>query len=94
MDKIRATIFYYPEMNGTAIRFIKQVNGKRYVIDMNRVQYIEMEPYNMTLKSFIVDEVEDWRSPKEKGNLAGENEALKNEIKFLREQITKLLEKV
>lgn len=77
---------------GYAIRIIKKENGKYYVPIASSILWREHFE-GSSINPILVSEFTDGRSESEKGNLYGENLALKDEIKFLREQIAKLLDK-
>lgn len=78
---------------GYAIRIIKKENGRLFVPIVETILWKELIEGNI-IDPILVSEFTDGRSESQKGNLYGENLALKSEIKFLREQVAKLLEKV
>lgn len=90
---IRSIVYYRPEYGGYGFTFIKQSDGKFYRLNVNELPWIETSEYS-AIEPVIVSEFTDGRSEGEKGNLHGENLALKNEVTFLREQVAKLLEKI
>ncbi len=90
---IKAMVHYSPEYGGYALRFIKDENGKQYTVNVPNIEWIETYQGNY-LQPMVITEFTDGRAEGEKGNLYGENLALKSEIQFLREQIAKMLEKV
>jgi len=90
---IRSIVFYRPEYAGYGITFLKQLDGKLYRLNVTDLPWVETSEYSR-IEPFLVDEFTDARSEGEKGNLHGENLALKAEIQFLREQVAKLLERV
>lgn len=89
----KAYVHYSPEYGGYALRIIQKENGKLFVPIVEQIlwkEYIEGE----MIQPILISEFTDGRSESEKGNLYGENLALKDEIKFLREQIAMLLGKI
>lgn len=90
--KSRATVYYSPEYNGYALRIIQKENGKLFVPIVNLIQWREYSEGEF-IEPILVSDFTDGRSEGEKGNLYGENLALKDEVKFLREQIAKILAK-
>jgi hypothetical protein len=84
---------YSPEYCGYSIRIIKKENGKLFVPIIEQMRWKEHTEGNV-IDPIQVSEFTDTRSESEKGNLYGENLALKNEIKFLREQVALLLSRV
>lgn len=89
----KAYVSYEPHYCGYGIRIIKKENGKNYVPIIENMMWTEHSE-GMIIEPILVSEFTDGRSESEKGNLYGENLALKNEVKFLREQIAKMLEKI
>jgi hypothetical protein len=89
----KAFVSYEPNYCGYSIRIIKKENGRLYVPIPSAMLWVEYMEGNM-IEPILVSEFTDNRSESEKGNLYGENLALKNEVKFLREQIAILLGKI
>lgn len=88
----KAYVHYSPEYGGYALRIIHKENGKLWVPIVDQLLWKEYQEGSM-IEPILVSEFTDGRSESEKGNLYGENLALKDEIKFLREQIAKLLDR-
>ncbi len=89
----KAYVHADPSYCGYAIRIIKKENGKFYVPNVASMLWSEHFE-GSSINPILVSEFTDGRSESEKGNLYGENLALKNEVNFLREQIAKMLEKI
>lgn len=89
---IKVFVHYSPEYAGYALRFLKNENGKSYTVDIDSITWKETQEGNY-IQPMVLTDFTDGRFESEKGNLYGENLALKDEIKFLREQIAKLLDK-
>lgn len=89
----KAYVSYEPHYCGYGIRIIKKENGKFYKPIVKSILWTEYSEGEM-VDPILVSEFTDGRSESEKGNLYGENLALKNEVTFLREQIAKMLEKI
>lgn len=92
MEKINAYFYYSPERGCGALSLIKIIDNKRYRIDVDKIPWVETS-IGYIVEPIPVNEFTDARREGEKGNLYGENLALKEEVKFLREQVAKLLEK-
>lgn len=90
---IRASVGLREDYNGYGINIIKYQDGKIYCINLDSIEWKETKEFAY-MEPLLVSEFTDNRSESQKGNLYGENQALKNEVKFLREQISKLLDKV
>jgi len=89
----RASVYYSPEYGGYSIRIIKKENSNLFVPVIEQMVWKEYKEGGF-IEPILVSEFTDGRSESEKGNLYGENLALKNEVKFLREQIAMLLGKI
>lgn len=89
----KAYVHYSPEYNGYSIRIIKKENGKLFVPIIKDMLWKEHTEYSV-IDPILVSEFTDGRSEGEKGNLYGENMALKVENKWLRDEISKLLSKI
>jgi len=73
----KAYVNYSPEYCGYAIRIIQKENGKLFVPIVEQILWKEYQEGNM-IEPILVSEFTDGRSESEKGNLYGENLALKN----------------
>ena len=94
MKKGTRAYFNYESSRACGVlRLTKEVDGKLYRLDVDNLPWIQTSPYSY-IEGVPVDEFTDGRVEGEKGNLHGENLALKSEVKFLREQVAKLLEKM
>ena len=91
MTGIRLTAFKSYSRIGYCIQLIKSKDNKLYRIDIDSISWIECHE-SSHIEPLVVDSV-NAESEVSTSSLSGENQALKNEIKFLREQIAKLLEK-
>jgi hypothetical protein len=89
----KAYVGYEPSYCGYGIRIIKKENGKMFVPIVESILWTQYQEGDY-VQAILVSEFTDSRSEGEKGNLYGENLALKSEVKFLREQIAKLMDRV
>lgn len=91
---INGHISYHPEYGGIAIYLRKYDGLKLYRPVEGSIQWEECSEGSVSYPIAIASDFYDGRSEGEKGNLYGENQALKAEVKFLREQIAKLVDRV
>lgn len=79
---------------GWEIQLVRYEGLKVFRADPTSIQWIEVSEHTTLPNAINVREIEDLESVNRDSKLAGENEALKNEVNYLRGEITKLLEKV
>lgn len=76
---------------GWQIYLRKQEDGKIWQPSSIDIHWEQANDISYIRRPLLVDEIDSYDSPDKQSALYGENEALKNEIKFLREQINMML---
>jgi hypothetical protein len=76
---------------GWQIYLRKYSDGKTWQPSGIDIQWEECHEHSMIKQPLFVDTLDSYDSPDKQSSLYGENEALKNEVKFLREQINMML---